>query len=69
MTSDINGSVFICAKELADLLGIDYGSLRNMLSDKAANLPPCIRVGKRRKWRLSVVENWISENMENPSRV
>lgn len=65
---DRKPSDFINARALAEHLNLDYGSLRNLLNDKDAKLPPCVIIGKRRMWRISVVEKWLEENLESPYR-
>lgn len=65
---EINSSTFFDAKELAKFLDIDYGTLRNLLNDENASLPPCVRIGKRRYWKVSAVDEWLKK-MDNPSRV
>ncbi len=66
--NDMKPTDFVEAKGLCDHLGLEYGSFRNMLRDGNANLPPCIVIGKRRKWRIADVEKWISENTERPNK-
>ena len=63
-----NDNRWIEGKELAEYLGIAYGTLRNLIKDDAASLPPYNWVGKTRRWRLSVVNKWLEDTLERPNR-
>ena len=57
---------WMTTKEVADFLCLSYGGLRNMLATDQNSLPPFHFIGKRRRWLLSEVMEWMKENNNNP---
>lgn len=53
----------ISSKRFASLLGVSTRTLNTL--QKNGDLPPSLRVGQVRRWRLTQVENWITEKQKN----
>lgn len=58
---------WMTTKEVAGFLCLSYGGLRNMLVADQNSLPPYHYIGKRRRWLLSEVQEWMKENNRIPT--
>ena len=52
----------IGSKQFAKYLGVSIRTLDTL--DKKGNLPPGIRVGHLRRWRIEDVEKWVNDQLE-----
>lgn len=53
----------LSSKELSDRWGMSIQTLYNWVA-LAADLPPSIKIGGKRRWALRDVENWENERKE-----
>lgn len=60
----MNDKLLLEAREVAHLLGISLRKLDDMVSKEEA--PPCIRIGRVRKWRLDEINRWIDGRFRQP---
>jgi len=54
---------------LAERLGVSEGTLKNLYSRNAANLPPAIRIPGCRgpQWTDELVSKWLEEHIQQPA--
>lgn len=57
------------AKQLAQYLGLAYGTLRNLLSKKEKSLPPYKNIGGYKRWYLPTVKAWFENNTGSDSHL
>jgi len=55
--------VFYTVEEIAELLRIAPGTVRNRLSKRDRDVPPSIVIGRRRLFPLAECEMWIKSRM------
>lgn len=51
------------AQQFAHFLGISYGTLRNIMSNKPESLPPFIMVGRSKRWRECDIEAFYNKGV------
>ncbi len=51
----------IDAKTLADIIMMSPGTVRVYATHQPEKLPPSIKIGRFRRWRLSEVNKWIAD--------
>jgi hypothetical protein len=65
--SRVNGAsmtrVFYTVEEIAELLRIRPGTVRNRVSQRRRDVPPSIVIGRRRLFPLSDYEVWIKHRL------
>jgi len=54
---------FYTVEEIAELLRVRPGTIRNRLSHRNRDLPPSIVIGRRRLFPLSDYEVWIKQRL------
>jgi excisionase family DNA binding protein len=54
-------NALIGSKELARLLGVSLRTLDTL--HKKGSLPPDIRIGHQRRWRVADIEAWIEKRI------
>jgi hypothetical protein len=59
---------FYTVEEIAELLRIRPGTVRNRLSQRDRDVPPSIVIGRRRLFPLSDYELWIKQRLFERAR-
>jgi predicted DNA-binding transcriptional regulator AlpA len=59
---------FYTVEEIAELLRIRPGTVRNRLSRRARDLPPSITIGRRRLFPLLDYEQWKERRISSAMR-
>ena len=50
------------AKEVAEMTGLAYSTVRRLATTEGANFPPSVKLGRSRRWSLEQLEKWIESN-------
>ena len=54
---------FLTISELALVLGVSKRTIERRLKEKSTDIPPSIKLGKRRKWHKQVTNTWIYQRV------
>jgi hypothetical protein len=67
---ELMGEKILGVKEAAAFLGVSVAHLRNLCDGRVKGTPPipCVRAGRRRLIRLSVLLRWIEEQEQSSGR-
>jgi excisionase family DNA binding protein len=59
-----NETALLTITELADVLHMDVGTIRNRLS-RGEPMPPSVKVGRRRLFPVSELEKWLMQRLQS----
>jgi len=51
----------LTAKEVAEITGLAYTTVRRLAITPGANFPPSVKIGRSRRWNAKQLYAWIGE--------
>ena len=51
----------LTAKEVAEITGLAYSTVRRLAIIPGANFPPSVKIGRCRRWNARQLYEWIGE--------
>ena len=52
----------LTAKEVAEMTGLAYSTVRRLATTPGAKFPPSVKIGRSRRWSLELLQKWIESN-------
>ncbi len=50
------------AKEVAEMTGLAYSTVRRLATTPGANFPPSVKIDRSRRWSFELLQKWIESN-------
>ena len=51
----------LTAKEVAEITGLSYTTIRRLATKPEAAFPPSVKIGRSRRWNAKQLYEWIGE--------